>query len=396
MNRRSFIKRSLVTAAGLGMVPNIFSRTALAAGGNDKILVIFHLFGGNDAVNNVIPYTQSEYFDNRPDIAVPRNQILDLNASGFNLGLNPNLRPMMDNLWNHGELAIINSVGYPHHSRSHFHSTAIWNSGDPENIAKEGWLGPYLDEQNDPFCATSLGSSLPKALHGLHTAGLSLDDIRDFNIDNYQKSTLNSMLRDRRSGTAEEVRQALEHMLRSIDRVQNANKDAFKPGTTFPNTFYGRRFRDISRLIKADFGSQVYYVFAGGWDTHAEQGGVSGYHADLLKQVSEAVTAFKQEMVAQGKWDDVMVMLFSEFGRRIAQNASNGTDHGKGSVLYIAGGEVSGGIYGEEPSLQEEDLDDGDLRVQIDFREVYAAAAQYIGADPAELVGGEFHPIDVV
>jgi len=401
MNRRSFIKRSLATAAGLGLVPSLFSRTAMAAGGNGKILVIMHLFGGNDAVNTVIPYSQSEYAAYRPDIAIPTSQILTLNAPGVTLGLHPAMRPLMDNFWNNGELAIVTSVGYPHHNRSHFYSTTVWNTADPNQTNKEGWLGPFIDEQNDPFCATSFGSELPRALRGVHVSGLSIDSIGGFGFNNNEwekelKSELLRQIHNTRRGTAEEVRRAMEHMMRSIENVQGAADAAYAPSTDFPRTSYGRRLADVARLIKYEFKSQVYYTVIGGYDTHSNQGGATGIHADNLKGLSDALTAFRQEMITQNKWNDVMVLVFSEFGRRAMQNASSGTDHGKGGALFVAGGNVHGGVYGGEPQLAQGALDDGDLAVHTDFRRVYADAAGHIGANPAELVGPGFNPIGVI
>jgi len=397
MNRRNFIKRGLAAAAGLGMAPALFTRTAHAAGGNGKILVVFHLFGGNDAINNVIPYTQSEYYDYRPDISIPTDKIITLDAPGVKVGLHPVLKPLMDDFWQHGELAIINQVGYPNHNRSHFYSSAIWASADPDQISKQGWIGSFVDEQNDPFCATSLGSALPRALRGLHTSGLSINHIEEFTIKN--KAARDELVRQigtPRSGLAEETRKAMDHMMRSISKMEEARQSRYKPSTKFPRGYYGMRFSDISRLIKFNFDSQVYYVYVGGWDTHAGQGGAQGTHANVLKQIAQSMAAFRTEMKLQGRWDDVMIMVFSEFGRRAMQNASKGTDHGKGGVLYVAGGGVKGGLYGGEPSLQEEDLDEGDLPIKIDFRTVYAAAAQHIGANPADLVGPNFGPIDII
>ena len=401
MNRRSFIKRSLFTLAATGMVPSLFSRTALAAGGNGKILVLYHLFGGNDAVNTLIPYNQPEYAAYRPDIAIPAANVLDLGAPGMTLGLHPAMQPMVDDLWNNGQLALISQVGYPNHNRSHFVSTAIWNTGDPERPNKTGWLGGFIDEQNDPFCATNFGSTLPRALRGVHTSGLSIESIGGFGLgssdwEQQLQSELQRQIQQVRSGTAEEVRRAMDHMLRSVDKVRGAQAGEFAPATTFPNSSYGRRFRDIARLIKYDFPSQVYYASSGGFDTHSGQGGVQGAQANLLAGLSEALAAFRQEMILQGKWNDVMVMVFSEFGRRAKQNASAGTDHGKGGVMFVTGGAVQGGVYGGEPNLADEALDKGDLPVKVDFRSVYAAGAQFIGANPAELVGAEFTPINLV
>jgi len=403
MNRRSFIKRSLTAAAGMGLVPSLFSRTAIAAGGNGKILVVLHLFGGNDAINTVIPYKQPEYYTYRPDIGIPRSELQNFifSSNGVEMAFHPALKPLMDNFWNHGELAVVTSVGYPHHNRSHFYSTAVWNTADPDHANKEGWLGPFIDDQNDPFCATSLGSELPRALRGLHVSGLSLDSIREFGLrddgwEEHLHSELLRQIRNTRRGAAEEVRRAMDHMLRSIEKVQRANDSAYDPATEFHNTSYGRRLRDVSRLIKYNFESQVYYAVVGGYDTHSDQGGVTGTQANNFTNFSEALSAFRTEMTAQGRWNDVVVLVFSEFGRRAKQNASGGTDHGRGGVTFVAGGAVNGGVYGGEPQLASEALDGGDLAVKTDFRRVYADAAGFIGANPAELVGPGFDPLGIV
>ncbi len=405
MNRRSFIKRSLFTLAATGMVPSLFSRTALAAGGNGKILVIYHLFGGNDALNTLIPTdadTYATYTSYRPDIAIPKANIIDLGA-GQNLGLHPAMRPMADDLWDDGQLALVSLVGYPNHNRSHFYSTAVWNTADPNHPNAYGWLGKFIDEKNDPFCATNFGPNLPRALRGVHTSGLSIESIGGFGLGTrgWEQKLQTELLRQiqySRNGTAEEVRGAMEHMLRSVEKVRGAQDEAFAPSTNFPDNTYGKRFRDIARLIKYEFPSQVYYASTGGFDTHANQGDASNdsYHAGILGDLSSALVAFKREMIAQNRWNDVMVMIFSEFGRRVEQNASAGTDHGKGGVLFVTGGGVRGGIYGEKPVLDEEALDHGDLPVKVDFRSVYADGARFIGADPAELVGAEFSPIGLI
>ncbi|WP_293175050.1 DUF1501 domain-containing protein [Oceanithermus sp.] len=398
MNRRSFIKRSLFTLAATGMVPSLFSRTALAAGGNGKILVVFHLFGGNDVLNTLIPYGQSEYADYRPDIKIATADILTLDAPGVTLGLHPALDPLMT-YWNNGQLALVNQVGYPHHNRSHFYSTAVWNTADPDNVNKVGWLGPFIDEQNDPFCATNFGSTLPRALRGVHTSGLSIESIGSFSLgtSDWEEQLRNELLRQiqtARSGTAEEVRRGMEHMLRSIEKVQEMG--TVENTVTFPSTGPGRRFAEIAKMIKGDFPAQVYYSATGGYDTHSGQGGATGAHANLLSDLAGALDAFMREMSAIGKDGDVMVLVFSEFGRRAKQNASAGTDHGKGGVMFVLGGTVNGGVYGGEPALAEEALDDGDVPVKVDFRSAYAAAANFIGANPAELVGPGFDPLPLI
>ncbi len=404
MNRRSFIKRSLFTLAAAGAAPSLFGRTALAAGGNGKILVVYHLFGGNDVLNTLITTDADKrrlYESYRPDIFIPAADTIDLKATGMSLGMHPSLKPLVDDLWNNGQLALVSQVGYPNHNRSHFLSTAIWNTGDPNRPSKSGWLGRFIDEQNDPYCATNLGNTLPRALRGVHATGLSIGSVARYGFGHgaWEKKLPEEVRRQiarQRSGTAEEVRRAMDHMLRSVKEVRGAMAKQYAPSTTFPLNRYGAQFADIARLIKYDFPSQVYYAAGGGYDTHGKQGGKTGRHADLLSQLAGALAAFRKEMIAQGKWNDVLVMIFSEFGRRVKQNASAGTDHGKGGLLFFAGGAVKGGIYGEEPELDESSFDHGDLPVKIDFRNAYAAAAGFIGANPADLVGSGFNPLPVI
>lgn len=383
MDRRDFLKKSLLALALGEAAPSLLSRTALAAkAGGDKILVIVQLSGGNDSLNTLVPFKQDLYYRSRPNLALKKEEVLDI---GKNLALHPSLRPVMP-FWESGELALVPQVGYPNGNRSHFVSMAIWHTGDPTGKSAEGWLGRYMDQQNDPYCETNMGVASPLALHGDNHIAPSI-----VSIDGYQlrlpgnlSDGLNAELAKQRVGVAEDVRQAMASMLNMTQKVGKIRSN-IQNRAQYPNDGFARSMADIARMIAADFGSTVYYTQLGGFDTHAGQ---LPRQAELLGTLGQTLTAFRQDMKAIGRDKDVLVMAFSEFGRRVAENASFGTDHGHGGLMFVLGAGVKGGMFGEEPDLAK--LDQGDLPFKTDFRSVYASSLQWIGADPKAVLGQSF------
>lgn len=383
MDRRDFLKKSLLALALGEAAPSLLSRTALAAkAGGDKILVIVQLSGGNDSLNTLVPFKQDLYYRSRPNLALKKEEVLDI---GKNLALHPSLRPVMP-FWESGELALVPQVGYPNGNRSHFVSMAIWHTGDPTGKSAEGWLGRYMDQQNDPYCETNMGVASPLALHGDNHIAPSI-----VSIDGYQlrlpgnlSDGLNAELAKQRVGVAEDVRQAMASMLNMTQKVGKIRSN-IQNRAQYPNDGFARSMADIARMIAADFGSTVYYTQLGGFDTHAGQ---LPRQAELLGTLGQTLTAFRQDMKAIGRDKDVLVMAFSEFGRRVAENASFGTDHGHGGLMFLLGAGVKGGMVGEEPDLAK--LDQGDLPFKTDFRSVYASSLQWIGADPKAVLGQSF------
>jgi len=390
MNRREFIHKSLLTLALGQGAPSLLSKTALAAQSKDKILVVINLFGGNDQLNTLVPYRNELYYRLRPNIAIPRQEVLDLGADGAHLGLHPALRPLMQ-VWNNGELALIPQVGYPNPNRSHFISTSIWHTADPSQRQETGWLGRWGDLQDDPFCETFLGRATPQAQIGKrHTApAISSIDTFSIRLPRPFEEAFNQEALRLRSGTAEEVRQAMRSLRSALDKVGQLRQ--VKNQAQYPENAFGRSMADIARMIAGGLGSSVYYTTLGGWDTHAGQ---PPRQAELLGYVAQAMAAFRADLRAIGRDRDVMVMVFSEFGRQVAENASFGTDHGEGGLMLVMGSGIRGGLYGSEPDL--ENLELNALKYQTDFRNVYATALRWIAADPRQVLGGDFQALGLI
>ncbi len=371
MNRRNFLQNSFFTlAAGFG-APSFLERTALAAAGQGKILVVVQLSGGNDGLNTLVPYTNGAYYAARPSIAISKKDVLPLSSD---LGLHPSLKPLMQR-WDAGQFAVVQGVGYPNPNRSHFESMAIWHTADPSARESEGWIGRFAETYGDPFCATNFGSSSPRALSA---NSLILPSIAS--VDGYQLKLdpkLDAAYKDLLSypvegysdkGKTDLLRQNTLSMLKNTARVQKSLQK-YKPGAMYPKNGLANNLRDVARLISADVGLRVYYVQQGGYDTHAAQ---PEDHPKLLGDLASSLEAFRADLEVQGRTNDVLVVAFSEFGRRVNENASAGTDHGKASVMFALGNGVKGGIYGAAPDLEK--LDDGDLRFTTDFRRVYGEA----------------------
>lgn len=388
MNRRQFLGNSFLgLSAGLG-APSFLERTAQAAGAGDKILVIVQLSGGNDGLNTLVPYTNGAYYAARPTIAVDKKDVLTLSSE---LGLHPSLKPLMK-LWDNGQLGLVQGVGYPNPNRSHFESMAIWHTADPSAKESEGWIGRFADKYGDPFCATNFGSIKPKALESSSVILPSIASVDNFALKLEPK--LGAAFREMLSypvegysdkGKTDLLRKNTLSMLENTARVQK-NLQRYKNGVAYPKSGLGNNLRDVARLIASEIGLRVYYVQQGGYDTHAAQ---PEDHPRLLNDLASALSAFRADLETQGKEQDVLVLGFSEFGRRVSENASAGTDHGKASIMFTLGSGVRGGIYGTAPDLEK--LDDGDLRYSTDFRSVYATALEkWLGVSGSTVLGKDF------
>ncbi len=393
MNRRNFLQTSFFgLAAGMGM-PGFLERTARAAGGKGKILVVVQMSGGNDGLNTLVPFTNGAYYAARPVIGISKKDVLPVSAD---FGFNPGLKPWM-NLWDAGELAVVQGIGYPNPNRSHFESMAIWHSADPGAKETEGWIGKLAEQWGDPFCATNFGSITPLALRSSEVILPSIDSVDRFQLKLEPK--LDAAYRDLLSqpvegysdkGKTDLLRRNTMQMLENTARVQKS-VSKYKPGGVYPDkNGLAANLRDVARLISADLGLRVYYVSLGGFDTHAGQ---PDDHPKLLTALSSALTAFRADLTAQGRADDVMVLGFSEFGRRLTENASAGTDHGKASMMFAIGKGVKGGLHGTAPDLEK--LDDGDPRFTTDFRGVYGEALdKWLGVPSRAVLGASFNAVN--
>jgi uncharacterized protein (DUF1501 family) len=392
MKRRDFLKSSFFTLAMGAGGPGFLTRTAQAAIGKGKILVVVQLSGGNDALNTLVPYAQGAYYAARPTLAVSKKDVLTVSAE---VGLNPSLKPFMG-LWDAGELALVQGVGYPNPNRSHFESMAIWHSADVSASTSsdvDGWIAKIAQKYGDPFCATNFGGNTPGALRGGEVILPSISNLDRFQLklpDNLDKA-YRGMLSANMDGRADELRKNTMQMLENTAKVQRG-LSRYKPGSKYPDNNFSGSLNEIARMIAADVGPRVFYTSLGGFDTHAGQ---PEDHPALLETLSSALVAFRADIKAQGREDDVIVIGFSEFGRRLAENASAGTDHGKAGLMFALGKGIKGGLYGQYPDLEK--LNDGDPVMTTDFRQVYAESLdQWLNVPSRDILGSSFKPLGFV
>ncbi|MCC6676737.1 MAG: DUF1501 domain-containing protein [Phycisphaerales bacterium] len=435
--RRQFLGNGLMLTSAALAVPSFIQSSAQAMTAallnagvtslpgvpDDHVLVVVQLSGGNDGLNTVVPYGYGEYYKARPGIGIPADQILKLSGSD-GVGLHPQMTGLKA-LHDDGLLTVVQGVGYPNPNRSHFKSMDIWHTADT-TATGDGWLGRYFDSEccgfgkgesgrapagaaeaavsNQPGIA--IGRSAPLAMQGRKIKPISFEsadlfrwigqDIHESLKNPYQEINRRGETAEAAGGSDSNaaflMRTALDAQV-SSDLIRKAV--AIKPEVQFPSTEIGRQLSMISCMIRAGLKTRVYYANHGGFDTHAGQGGPQGRHGNLLSQYAEAMRAFYKDLKAHEGDKRVLTMTFSEFGRRVGQNASGGTDHGTAAPMFLCGPMVRGGVIGEHPSLK--DLDDGDLKYRIDFRTVYAGILeQWMKADSRTILEGSYRALDVV
>jgi len=410
--RREFLRKSLGLVAAASTVPTFLSRTALAltnpfaapllnASGDERVLVVVQLGGGNDGMNTVIPFGHEAYYRARPTLAVPPDKIVRINNE---LGLHPNLAALK-NLYDTGKLAIVQGVGYPNPDRSHFRSMEIWQSGVAEDFESSGWIGrmfdhtcsnKHLKEPCSPTLAVSVGETLNPALKANNPVGVALRDPEQFyrmtqiyaNAEMVPETPTKNIGADnpldflRRTAMNAEV--SADRIRRSIRNVQRK--------TEYPADPFAQGLKLIAAMIAGKMDTRVYYIALTGFDTHAGQLGV---HERLLKILGEGLAAFQKDLEALGQAERVLGLTFSEFGRRVAENASRGTDHGQAAPLLVFGKPVKPGLVGAHPSLEK--LNDGDLVFHTDFRQVYATLLEkWLGADSTAILGRKYGLLPLV
>ncbi len=405
-SRRDFLKTSGLVAWGLS-VPTFLGRTAHAAGapgkkGNkDTILVVVELTGGNDGLNTVVPFKDAEYTRLRPTLKLPTDQLKKVNDE---LGLHPSLGGLAELLQDRA-LCIVQGVGYPNPSQSHFRSMDIWQAGSLERALTEGWLGKALKKLpggTQSFHLKSANQSSPLALEGAPMRVPSIATLEEFQLrmtaasgadKKEQEKVVEGSLRRTtgKPGLLDFVSRTAANTYASSRRLAEVGKN-YQPRAPYPNTPLANRLKLAAQLIDADLGARIFYVSLENFDTHATQ---APAHADLLGQLSGAVTAFYKDLKARGQADRLLLMTFSEFGRRAKENGSKGTDHGSGAPLFLVGGKVKAGVVGKHPSLT--DLQDGNLKFDTDFRQVYAAVLdKWLGVPHRDVLGKEFKPVEVL
>jgi uncharacterized protein (DUF1501 family) len=410
VTRRQFVKGGVAAFTVTFAAPEFLSDLARAQGAHTRNLVILYLSGGNDSLSMLVPYNDPFYYSRRPTLGVPAGQVLQIgsDASRVNLGLHPRLTGLRQ-IFDQGQLALIQRTGYENSSRSHFQGADIWSAADVNNPQALGWLGRYLDTLPlpvDPLVGWNTTSTLPHVLAG-RTAVPAIANPAGYafaspNSGAEATAERNAAIRiashvpvDRPElafvyGSAQEA-------LGTLDRV--ATVAQYVPTLTYPNTGLGQALRAVAGAMVRGIGTRVFYVTTGGFDTHSGQAvnAANGAYFGLMATLNDAMIAFHNDLRAQGLLEDTLVLSFSEFGRRISENGSQGTDHGAASVMLAMGGRVHGGIYGTAPNLNLDPNNPtlenaaGDVRYETDFRSVYARVLDsWLGADSTRLLNGDF------
>lgn len=408
LTRRDFLNRTAAASAviaGTHAVPGLWMRAAAAAvdRSSENVLVVLQLTGGNDGLNTVIPYGDDVYHANRFALRIGESQVLRIDDY---LGFHPSLRGF-SKLYEEGQLAIVQGVGYSNPNRSHFESMDIWHTAMQAGAARQvGWLGRWLDAERSAHGdaatdvpALHLGSEVqPLALNGLNVHVPSIGSIEDFRLRGMEHARLARTIdeavaapRDQASDLLTFLQDASQAALAASRRIQQAvAQDA--TSVEYPSSDLGQKLRGVAQLIDAGLATRIYYLTLDGFDTHSRQ---ADAHGSLLNQLGDAVAAFMQDLSDRGQADRVLLMCFSEFGRRVKENGSQGTDHGAAAPMFVAGGRVKGGLVGEHPSLTA--LEDGDLKFHTDFRQVYATAAEAWLRTPSEpLLAGRFEQLPLL
>lgn len=402
--RRDFLRTTLRASAVLSIgaaAPRFLLKAAAAEAepSADTVLVVVQLSGGNDGLNTVIPFGDDVYRKSRPKLAVPADRVLRLDDR---LGLHPEMTGLRD-LFEKGRLAVVQGVGYPEPNRSHFESMDIWHTCRRKAERRnDGWLGRYLDA-----AVRDRGGDSP-ALHLGEEAqplALAAQDVRVPSIrsvDRFRLEADDPRLKEAIAALAAADRPAGNDLLGFVSastagaldasrRVESA-RGGYEPKAEYPDNALASKLKTVAQLIDAGLGTRVYYVTLDGFDTHAQQ---PGAHAALLGQLSGAVHAFIHDVDGHGHGKRVLLMSFSEFGRRVEENASEGTDHGTAGPMFLAGAGVRPGLIGAYPALT--DLEDGDLKFHTDFRQVYAAVLEkWLRWPSVPVLGGEWTPADVI
>jgi len=408
ITRRDFIRDGVAAFTVSFAAPAFLNDLALAQGAPSRSLVVIYLGGGNDALNTVVPYQDAFYYSRRPAIAVPAGQVLQIGTdpAGKALGLHPRLNGLRT-IFNEGRLAIVQRTGYLNSSRSHFQGTDIWGTATPAQPTGVGWLGKYLDSLPSPVDALvgwNTTRETPRALVAKTVAVPAIPDARTYSLASPNGTA--EALNERNAATrlASHV-SSLPHLsfvqgsvrgaLGTLDRVASVN--SYTPSVAYPNNGFGLALRTVAGAMVRGIGTKVYWVQTGGFDTHSNQGNAGGgSYANLMGTFGDSVLAFYTDLRNQGLLNDTLVLQFSEFGRRVVENGSQGTDHGAAGLMMALGGSVRGGLYGTAADLNPNgnptlENNNNDVRYETDFRSVYARVLDsWLGVDSVSMLGGDY------
>ena len=370
----------------------------------DPVLVVLQLSGGNDALNTVVPYGDPNYTDNRPAVRVPEDQVLQIDNY---IGLHPSMGPLKD-LYDQGKMAIVQGIGYPNPNRSHFRSMDIWHTCEPDKIGTEGWMGRAIREL-DPkgenvLTGVNFGRGLPRALAAPEVPVASVGNLETYGVltginDDQRGEALDIFARMYspaigRSTVTDYLSRTGTDALHGADTLSTA-PEKYSSTVEYGNNSVAQYMRNIAQVHLAELGTRVLYTTApyNSFDTHAGQ---LTAHSNLWTGASNAVRDFYQDLKEHDASDSVVILIFTEFGRRVHDNGS-GTDHGSGGMAFVVGDAVKGGLYGEYPSLATDKLLEGDLQFNNDFRGLYSTLLErWMGLDAKPIVGGAFEQMEFI
>lgn len=391
--------------------PRFLSDLARAQGAVSRNLVVLDLSGGNDGLSFLVPYTDSYYYSRRPTIGIPAGSVLQVgsDASGKALGLHPKLAGLKD-IFNQGRLALIQRVGYANSSRSHFYGTDIWETANPANSTGSGWVGRYLAALApplDPLVAWNTTTDTPQGMQAPGVSVASIPSISGYAFSSPNNGADAQLERATATSIASHVPVDKPHVafvgttvqaaMTTLDRVAGVGQ--YKPSVTYPNNGFGQALQAVAGAMVQGIGTKVFWVQTGGFDTHASQdpNADNGAYAKLMTTLNDGLVAFYTDLKNASLLNDTLLLSFSEFGRRITENGSKGTDHGAASVMLALGGAVRGGLYGTAASLnpdpQNPTLENsgGDVTYETDFRSIYARVIDnWLGGDSTAVLGGNF------
>ena len=363
----------------------------------EPVIVVLQLSGGNDYFNTIIPFNDDNYYDNRPSLKISQDDMLPLDAE---FAMNPSMKALQ-NIYKEGDMAIIHGVGYANSPRSHFRSMDIWHTAEPDKVGTEGWLGRVIRDidptSENPVTAVNIGQGLPRALVAPGVSVASVADLSTYGLltSVEQKSQREKMLTrfSNMYGAALGSGPVMEYLGQTgIDAMNGADilkvaPQVYQSNVEYSSSSVSNSLKDIATIHKADLGTRVFYTQYGSFDTHAAQ---APAHAQLWQDVSDGIQDFWDDLRETGHDENVVMFLFSEFGRRVRDNGS-GTDHGAAGVSFVIGPRVKGGMYSQYPETRAEALEQGDLVPNQDFRGVYTTIIEdWLGLEAAPIVNGTF------
>ncbi len=400
MQRRRFLCGAI---AGLTLAVNTdsFFAQALAApvlpglpgDASERVLVLVNLQGGNDGLNTIVPHGMADYYRYRPTLAIPQSDVLPIDDQ---IGFNPSLRSLKA-LYDRGQVAIVQGAGYPQPDHSHFRSTQIWQTAAPDSYVRTGWLGRYLDAERLPagmlFGGVALAQVMPEAMIADRTDVPAISQLRAYGLasdrNGATRGAFSSIVADERVPFASPYLAAVTEIEQHAQRGSEELPKLIAGYTTtasYPATPLGQSLALAAQIIGSRLGTRVIYVQHGSFDTHISQ---KAQQDRLLGQFADAMSAFYDDLAQHGNDKRVLSMSFSEFGRRVAENASRGTDHGEAAPLFLIGGGVKGGLYGRHPSF--DTMDNGDVTFTTDFRNVYTTVVErWLGRSSTGIIAGSF------